>query len=348
MKTRHYDLTAGTCSITADTPILAAMEHYLAAFTTTQTATPEIEVTIQVHPRALAAARQAQAEVPPTGMRRSHPGHRYRMWDIGGRRSLLLPDTAPDHMITVSGNRVLVCAQQAQVAATIGVRVVRQLIMRGGEARGGRAVHAAAVDLDGTGVLLGGYPGAGKTSVMTRLLEQHRARPVSNDRTVLIPSTDSWRAVGVPLAWRFTPDGLKASPGLAAATGRQTPRRGHGLIDGKIELTQNEVDEALACRALPTTVITRLVILVRLPDDALGPADIAFVRQRLDFGVADFFAEDWLGIRSHLNTMQSAGRPVHQDNWWAHLARTMPTRVLSWTHPCELDRVAAAITGARP
>ncbi|PWW67044.1 hypothetical protein DFQ13_101562 [Actinokineospora spheciospongiae] len=32
-----------------------------------------------------------------------------------------------------------------------------------------------------------------------------------------------------------------------------------------------------------------------------------------------------------------------EEDWWAHLARTMPARALSWTHPYELDRVAAAI-----
>lgn len=348
MDTRHYDLTVGTCSLTADTTVHAAMGHYLAGFATAQPGKIDVEVTVRVDPVAVAEARQSQASVPPTEMRRSHPGHRYRVWDTDGS-TVLLPGLKTDHTITVNGHRILLHAQRPEVAATIGVRVVRQLIMRGGETRGGRAVHAAAVDVDGTGVLIGGYPGAGKTSVVTRLLEAHHARPVSNDRTVLIPGEWGWRAVGVPLAWRFTPEGLHGSPSLATSIGRQAPQRGHGLVDGKIELTPREVDEALASSALATTVISRLVILVRLPDDMPGPADIAFVRQRVDFGASDFFAEDWLGVRPYLPDRQAAASPVEHESWWAHLARTMPTRVLSWTHPCELDRVAAAIaSGPRP
>lgn len=132
--------------------------------------------------------------------------------------------TTPNHVITVKGNRVLVTAELRQVAATIGVRIVRQLIMRGGEARGGQAVHAGAVDINGDGVLVGGHPGAGKTSVMTRLVEDHGARYIANDRTVLIPAdTDSWCAVGVPLAWRFTPESINGSPRLADALASRKP-----------------------------------------------------------------------------------------------------------------------------
>ncbi|CRK56908.1 hypothetical protein [Alloactinosynnema sp. L-07] len=346
MDTRNYDLAVGACSISADTAVHAAMDHYLASVATAQPGKADVEVSVRVDPAAVAATRQTWASVPPSEMRRSHPGHRYRAWATDKSATVLLPARTSDHTITVDGHHILVHAQRAEVAATVGVRIVRQLIMRGGENRGGRAVHAAAVDLDGTGILIGGYPGAGKSSVVTRLLETHHARPVSNDRTVLIPGEPGWRAVGVPLAWRFTPEGLHASHGLATSISRGTPQRGHRLIDGKIELTPHEVDEALACRAMATTMIGRLVILARLPDDAAGPPDIGFVRQRLDFGVSDFFAEDWLGIAAHLPGRQATASPVEQENWWAHLAATMPTRVLSWTHPCELDRVAAAVAGA--
>jgi hypothetical protein len=243
--------------------------------------------------------------------------------------------------MAVRGNHITVSSERETVAATIGVRVVRQLIMRGGEARGGRAIHAGAVAVNGHGVLIGGQPGAGKTSVLTRLVEDHGAAVLSNDRTVLfLDGAGTWRAVGVPLAWRFTPEGIGGSPRLSEALAHRTPRRGRGLIDGKVELTPLEISQILASPTTPTIPITRLVVLMRSPDMRPETPDARFLRSHLDFGEADFFADDWLSIRQCLP--KATEHQANPDAWWTMLAG-LPMQVICWHDPAELAQVAEAV-----
>ncbi|WP_242606316.1 hypothetical protein [Protofrankia symbiont of Coriaria ruscifolia] len=172
------------------------------------------------------------------------------------------------------------------------------------------------------------------------------ARPVANDRTVLTPSNDGgWLATGVPLAWRFTPEGVNGSPRLAEGIRSRYPERGLGLTDGKVELTPLEVSRILGQPAVATTRVTRVVVLIRLPDDMPETPNAALLQQRLDFGPADFFAEDWLGLRSRLGAPPAEQAATH--NWWDKVAATVPVEVLTWTNPTELARVAATIAGER-
>ncbi|MGH3607027.1 MAG: hypothetical protein ACRDRD_02915 [Pseudonocardiaceae bacterium] len=324
------------------------MGHYLNAFLMPEPTDVDVELFLNHDPAAVTAVARSLADSPPAEVRSSHPDQRYQVWTAENHH-ILVPERGQDHAITVRGNRISVTAEQEHVAATIGVRVVRQLIMRAGEAHGGRAIHAGAVALNGHGVLVGGHPGAGKTSILTRLVEDHSAAPVSNDRTVLVPSGgDAWRAVGVPLAWRFTPEGIDGSPRLADALANRTLSRGSSLTDGKVELTPLEVSQVLDSPATPTVHITRSVVLSRLlAGHPQRPPETRFLRRHLDFGVADFFADDWLGIRPQL--AQSAElTQVDAQAWWTRLAATLPVQAISWTDPAELARVAAAVADGQP
>lgn len=346
MSVRLYDLTTCTCSISAVEPLHEAMGHYLSVYEASRLSRPDVVVAVGSDADAVAAVLLSLARMPPTALRRSHPEQRYQVWTTNGQE-VLLPDRAPDHVISTTGNHITVTAEHLGMAATIGVRVIRQLIMRGGEARGGRAVHAGAVDIDGEGVLVGGHPGAGKTTMLTLLVEHHGARAVANDRAVLIPiDNQAWRAVGVPLAWRFTPEGAGGSPRLASALACQQRSRGRDLVDGKIELTPLEVGQLLDRPAVGAVHITRVVILVRSSHARPLTPDAAFVRRHLDFGATDFFADDWLNMRPQLARYESTSRD-EGDAWWAKLATSVPVQVLSLTEPAELPQVAAAVVGAR-
>lgn len=346
MTVRHYDLTTCTCAVRATDPVHETMAHYLSAYQVSAVNRPDFELALSDDADAVVSIRDSLASMRPDAIRVSHPEQRYRVWTTDSQHEVLLPERTPDHVITTTRNRYAVTADRERTAATIGVRIIRQLIMRGGEAHDGRAVHAGAVDMNGDGVLVGGHPGAGKTSVLTRLVEDHRARAVANDRTVLAPSGDrSWRATGVPLAWRFTPEGVNGSPRLAEGARRRYSERGNGLMDGKMELTPLEVSRMLGSPTVATTRVTRVVVLVRLPDDTPGIPDAAFLQRRLDFGVADFFAEDWLGIRSRIGAPTTGH--VNSSAWWGKVAATLPVEVLTWTSPTELSRVAAAVAGVR-
>lgn len=69
-------------------------------------------------------------------------------------------------------------------------------------ARGVRALHASAVDLNGNSVLIAGHSGSGKTTTALMLLSQH-ARLVSDDLIFLFRDGGSFRVAGLG-------DGLRA------------------------------------------------------------------------------------------------------------------------------------------
>ncbi|GAA0538588.1 hypothetical protein GCM10011581_05640 [Saccharopolyspora subtropica] len=341
MSTRLLNLGPCTCSVVAPEPVHEAMRHYVSPFLVpTLDGEPDITVSISCDSAAVADARRSLADQPATALRTSHPDQRYRAWITEGHE-VLLPEYAPDHVITATPDLLVIAAEQPRVAASIGTRVVRQLLMRGGEIQAGRCVHAAAVDIDGHGVLIGGHPGSGKTTVLTHLIEDHGAHPVANDRAVLIPRRGrQWHAIGVPLAWRFTPEGIGGSPTLANALTDFEPVRGRHLVDGKIELTPWEVSRLVGRPTLPITEIQRIVILTRSPSTPVMNPDSGFVQQHLDFSVEDFFAEDWLNLRPLL--ARNAEVSARDSEFWLRLAETMPVLALAWTDPSELPDVAAA------
>ncbi|MGH3889764.1 MAG: hypothetical protein ACRDSZ_24915 [Pseudonocardiaceae bacterium] len=341
MNARQLDLVTCTCAVLAPEPVHQAMLHYVHPYLVPALSQPSVVVAVGCDTTVVAETRRVLNPQKPTAIRASHPQQRYHAWATDDQE-VLLPEHAPDHVITTTGDHILLTAEQPQVAATIATRLVRQLIMRGGEAAGGRCVHAGVVDIDGDGVLIGGHPGAGKTSVLTHLLERHGAQPVANDRTVLVPADGgSWHAIGIPLAWRFTPEGIGGSPTLSAALADCEPSRGRHLVDSKAELTPWEISRAFDRSTLPATRIARIVILMRSANGLPDKPDSTFLRRHLDFGAADFFAEDWLGIRPHLTGHHEQPSGTHA--WWAKLAATAPVRVLSWTDPAELPAIAAAM-----
>lgn len=342
MDSRFLDLGSCVCRLSASEEIQDAMRHYVSPFLVSAGIhePPHLTVSVERDAATVAQVRQSLADLPPTTVRTSHPEQRYRIWIIEDRE-ILFPEHAADHVIIRTPGLVAVAAERACVAATIGIRVVRQLVMRGGEVRGGRCVHAAAVDIDGRGLLIAGHPGSGKTTVLTHLIEDHGARPVSNDRTALIPAdTGRWHAIGVPLAARFTPEGIAGSPTLKAALNRFEPSRGRHLVDGKIELTPWELATLFNRTSEPETEVAQLVILTRSAQVSAGERDGDFVRHHLDFGTEDFFADDWLNLRSHLSEALPEAQSGARD-LWERLAETVPVVPLAWTDPAELPRIAA-------
>ncbi len=341
MDSRFLDLGTCVCRLSASEEIHDVMRHYVNPFlVSAELRESHLTVSVRHDAATVAEARQSLANQPPTTVRTSHPKQRYRIW-ITEDREILLPEHASDHVIIRTPGHVHVAAKGARVAAMIGIRVVRQLVMRGGEVRGGRCVHAAAVDLDGRGLLIAGHPGSGKTTVLTHLIEDHGARPVSNDRTALIPAdTGQWHAIGVPLAARFTPEGISGSPTLTAALNHFEPSRGQHLVDGKIELTPSELATLFNRSTVPVAEVAQLVILTRSTQVPAGKRNGDFVRHYLDFGAEDFFPDDWLNLHAHL----SDALPDSQsgdDGLWERLAETMPVLPLAWTDPAELPRIAA-------
>lgn len=346
MSARIYDLTTCVCVVSASEAVHQAMAHYLSAYQRSEVDKPTVELAVKGDATSVASVVHSLTDMRPDAIRKSHLDQRYRVWTTSPQDEVLLPERTLNHVITTSGNRISVTADRESIGATIAVRIVRQLVMRGGESWHGRAVHAGAVDLNGHGVLVGGKPGAGKTSVLTRLVENHGAHPIANDRTMLIPSQSrQWLAVGVPLAWRFTPEGLAGSSRLAYGLRHRHSVRGRDLVDGKAEFTPMEISQIFNRQTVSMAQVDRIVVLVNLLDDVPGAPDVTFLRHRLDFGRTDFFAEDWLRLRDQLSAPDK--RHTNLYSWWSRVAATIPVKVLTWTSPTELPRVAAEAAGVR-
>jgi hypothetical protein len=281
----------------------------------------------------------------PGGERRwSHPTQSYLVRprvDVPGE-VLLCPD-GTDHVVITSGGGVDVLAADAASGARLGVRVVRQVLMRGGERAGGRCVHAAVARVGNLGVLDTGAPGAGKTSVLTELISTHRARPVANDRAVLVPTGQGrWRAYGVPLVWRFTPQAVVASPRLSGTIASGRRERGDALVDGKAEFTPQEVARLFGTEP-PSCVDVDLVVVLNRRGHQ-GAALSAGLTEALDFGVDDPFSCDWLALREVAGL---SGNVAPQDAalWWRTLAADLRplTRTVTWESPQEFPVIADVI-----
>jgi hypothetical protein len=302
MIARLFNLGTCTCAVAATSEVLTAMDHYLSAYTSAG-GPVDFRVTLNCDRDSVSSVRRSLHTIEPVAARRSHPGQQYHVWNDQGRE-ILLSLTEQHHVVWKQGTYINVTAETSKVAATVGTRILRQLIMRGGEAQGGHAVHAGAVVLNDTGVLVGGPSGSGKTTVLTRLIEHHGARPIANDRTVVTPTArGEWIAVGVPLAWRFTPEGL------------QTLQRPEST-------------------AAP---ISRVVVLSRSPGHPPRP-DAATLRRQLAFGDDDFFWEDWLNVSGEL-----PGTTAPRNDIWTGLHTSIPVQALSWAEPAELPGLAATI-----
>ena len=82
------------------------------------------------------------------------------------------------------------------------------------------------------------------------------------------------------------------------------------------------------------------MLLTRSPSAPVRNPDARVVRQHLDFGAEDFFAEDWLNLRPHLP--RNSGASSMGSDFWLHLTKTLPVLTLAWNDPSELPDVAAA------
>ncbi|MEV5835081.1 hypothetical protein [Nocardia sp. NPDC052112] len=250
--------------------------------------------------------------------------------------AILLPEWTYDHVVDTGPGTIAVTAVDDDTAARIGTRVVRQLIMRRIESRGGIGLHAGTVAINGDGVLVGGQAGAGKTAMLTALLE-HGAAPVSGDRTMVMTHSESWLAVGVPMAWRITAEGMARSLPLAQAWRDLTPARGRNLVEGKVELTPLEVAEIFGTRPAAHAAVGRIVVMQRSPEPPPRVVDGPFLCRHMDFGRGDSLGGDWLNLFPH------AVSHTAQHDWWSRLAAAMPVLALTWTDPAQLPSLADRI-----
>jgi HAD superfamily hydrolase (TIGR01549 family) len=168
---------------------------------------------VRVGWRPLAGCRTGPA-AGPTRPVELHQGHRGR----AGDDRLVHNDTLGLHYHVVAGVRpdVVICGRDEPAHRLDLIQVVRGLVLGAARADGWRPAHAAALEIDGRGVLLVGPKAAGKTSFALAALraDPERVALVTNDKGLFDPA-DGATVAGLPFAAAVAPGTLGALPGLA-------------------------------------------------------------------------------------------------------------------------------------
>ena len=334
---RLVGLGVAVCRVSAAAEVRTLMGPYLDGLPTgAAPGAPRMHLAVRIDSDAVGAAWRRAASEPARASRSSHPGQEYRVV-AHGTGELLTSAQADDHAIVTGPGAVTVLACDQAAGARVAVRVVRQVLIRAGERVGGRSVHAAVAMVNGRGVLLTGVPGAGKTSVMHALMAGRDACPVANDRVVIVPrGRGRWTAIGVPLAWRFTPQAVAASPLLAEGIALSRRRRGRDLVDGKQEFAPREVTRLFGVRPAHSAPVDEVVVLGRDRVEATARS----LREGLDFGPDDPLACDWLDLAAIAGLAPAKG--AQGSSWWAGALADLMSRARfeAWADPSQFEAIA--------
>ncbi|MGH3964004.1 MAG: hypothetical protein ACRDRY_12220 [Pseudonocardiaceae bacterium] len=143
------------------------------------------------------------------------------------------------------------------------LRLIREAMLRTHENHGGIIFHAAAANLHGTGVMVCGPRGAGKTTTLACLLRAG-GMLLSNDRVILHGRE---RLVAVPLPVPVARGTLDAFPELADSV---EPSVAATLPDSfgslhKVAISARQFATTLGAAMIPTAKL-RLIVLPRLTD----------------------------------------------------------------------------------
>jgi hypothetical protein len=170
-----------------------------------------------------------------------------------------------------------IVAARGHELGLVVTRTMRELVREHYVDRGALMLHGAAAVLpDGTGVVLAGPSGAGKTSLSLQLARAG-GHCVATDRCLLLADGAQWTVIGLPLSVRLTQEaaaGLGISPGEKnelirhgeAAVRRPDPRN-------KLSFSNGEIRRLAGVGFVAATRIDRLVLLedTGVPEPLSGP-----------------------------------------------------------------------------
>ena len=122
---------------------------------------------------------------------------------------------------------------------------------------GYKGIHASSCTINEKGVVIPGIKGAGKTSLLTHLLE-NGARYIGNDFVLYKKDNESVNLKAIPQAVRYTEETINANEVLS----NYYKKFGFGkLIDGKVEFQPSLFDRIYLNHCLSSTSKLELVVL---------------------------------------------------------------------------------------
>lgn len=215
--------------------------------------------------------------------RTARDGSTLRVWNIGDNIA---------YEITVAATTDLhfVCDAFSATACLDLARIVRGVLSRAVEQRGGRRIHAAAVGTERGAVLLVGPSGAGKTSFMLAALQSRWASSlIANDKALLVRGTPAPSVLGIPYAISIGPGALASCPALAR-------RRNGRFINGETYYWPRQVAAALGSNLVDGKQVLAVVRCVLRLDDAAPRLRRVGIEEAIE-GIACFteaMHPDWL------------------------------------------------------
>nr|WP_172690882.1 MULTISPECIES: hypothetical protein [Agrobacterium tumefaciens complex]ASK45103.1 hypothetical protein [Agrobacterium radiobacter] len=243
-------------------PILNELTAYFNKFESTRGVEPDVIV------------RKCPQLNPPDGFGLDTPSTPFRLYfgeegrAQSGSDTLTIvhqPHRGRSYLISPDRVEYLLEAETLEDQLSI-VRLLRERLVQKVLFAGGAKVHAAAVQVLGSGLLLIGPSGCGKTTLLLRILEHKGAALVGGDRVVVIDTDDGLAAAGSPIALQIGADLASDIPTLAdyhqPAAHVTLPKsfRPEGNPFRKISMRPIELVKALGRELIPTSTLDFVIV----------------------------------------------------------------------------------------
>ncbi|WP_045560361.1 hypothetical protein [Streptomyces sp. FxanaA7] len=215
-----------------------------------------------------------QAARRTVSRRESFKGVWYAYWETADGATMVVDEThAYQHaLLTRDFTSWAVVGERPEDLGLVVARTIRELVREDLLAMGAVTFHASAAELpDGTGVLLTGGSGAGKTTTAVRI-GCSGGRVIGTDRSFLLRHAGEWLVVGLPETTRLGLGGARTLGLLGLVEGRvlsreQTllARAGASGKEAKLTLSNGEMTELLNCGYTPAATADSIVVLSGSP-----------------------------------------------------------------------------------
>ena len=230
---------------------------------------------------ALIVRHAPEADRAPLGSPVTPPIRPFLLLDS---RVISLPTWCSDHRIVVDDpeehcryvlDGLEVIAETGQSGRLGLMRVIREIAVEH-ERRHARGleIHAAALELGGSAIVVAGPKSAGKTTLLLHAVTRHSAGLVANDHVLVDAWTGQPRVIGVPAVIRIHPGTAVAFPALGA----HRPRG-----DWPITMTCLEWREALAAWGPANTSIELRLSAAQLTEALPARLQVAAPLQAIVF-----------------------------------------------------------------
>ncbi|MGE7983652.1 hypothetical protein [Solibacillus sp. NPDC093137] len=99
-------------------------------------------------------------------------------------------ETVNDYILIRDKNTVLLIFKKNNLNTLIPLRIIREILLRSLENKMEIFFHASAIEFKGSGIIITGDSGAGKTSLMTHFVANSDAAFLANDRVIITKSNE--------------------------------------------------------------------------------------------------------------------------------------------------------------